>query len=117
MIEKALNEHSKKHSNHDDDDDNDNGGNDNREPHETRREKTQSPIPISRKNTIPRIEDEETDVAIRSSADDGMNNDHNVKMLHLLILVRLMELTKVMAFSIHLIGRSVRRLFLWMKKS
>lgn len=79
LIEKALNEHSKKHSNHDDDDDNYNGGNDNREPHETRREKTQSPIPISRKNTIPRIEDEETDVAIRSSADDGMNNDHNVK--------------------------------------
>ncbi|CAI4065518.1 hypothetical protein SUVZ_09G0580 [Saccharomyces uvarum] len=83
LIENALNEHSKKRSNDDDDDDDDDddGENetDNREPHETRREKTQSPIPISRKNTIPRIEDEENDVAVRNSADNGMNNAHNVK--------------------------------------
>ncbi|CAI2036845.1 hypothetical protein SEUBUCD646_0I00670 [Saccharomyces eubayanus] len=82
LIEKALNEHLRKRSNDDDDDDDEDDGDnekDTSELHETRREKTQSPVLTSRKSTISKIEDEEDEVVIRNSAHDGINNDHNIK--------------------------------------
>lgn len=79
LIENAINNYLKKHSEDNNDDDDDNNNNNETYKHEKKREKTQSPILASRRSATPRIEDEEDDTGMLNLADDDFNNDRDVK--------------------------------------
>ena len=84
LIESAMNNHRKKHSDNINSSSNDNDNEEdietyNQETHGKRKEKLQSPILTSRRCVTPKIEDNDDDAGIPDLADDGLGDEYNVK--------------------------------------